>query len=770
MADLGFWEKKSSGGGSVAPGSLQVDVTFTTDNSGSMSAFQDWLFDPATAIALNDALVENGIGSVNQADLDDANCNRIATSKYSEMLQLAYRDLIVVQMANSLSGLSSGTTTYSFNDGSANYSGYTLFAWNNRQFVFGLDASNASSVSVGSDYIEFSNHKLGTGDKVVYNNGGGGSIGGLTSGDAYYVIRVNNNRFRLASTKSDAIAGTPAINITALGSGTNHSFTGPYEVVLRETAGGGSTSDIPIGSTASWDASNSVLKFKRLSVPYTFYTPCDERIKYFWATNNNGTGYNPNTSSAGNATTPSGAFVNGIQEDSYNTIYNLYAVSRNGGDDYKPRSGARGIVVASSNQQSILSPALPTTPGGSYELTLKTLKDNNVSYVGMVGGYIASTIANRVEPYIRQAPDFGETGVPAADVRGFVPLVGAVSGSGLDLSSQATVTAGILNSIPTGWYRNVKFVLASGGANSTPNRIRSGVLANIRFDAGGSGVSIGGYSVSIGGYGFEVGDTLTIASDDPVFSSLNEDFTIVVSATEDEDYSTMGNTIIGGAFTTNEYRIIVMNGYNPSTGAGEATDYRVRELNLATFPDTMLGETGSFSPQSTIPATGYVDGFGKELASNATAGDTTLVLTDVSGISVGNYVYDITSSNNTLRIPYDITVTNVDSGTNTITLSHPINENIASGDTNFRVGPLARDTFGWDYINLARETGGAVYFMPGPHNWSSANVIGTSSSSPGSSSTYATNDWNTIAIFQTWKVTFGRSIGRVFGQYLFKTA
>ena len=53
-----------------------------------MSAFQNWLFDPATAVALNDALVVNGIGDVNQDGLDTDNCNRIATSKYSDMLQL----------------------------------------------------------------------------------------------------------------------------------------------------------------------------------------------------------------------------------------------------------------------------------------------------------------------------------------------------------------------------------------------------------------------------------------------------------------------------------------------------------------------------------------------------------------------------------------------------------------------------------------------------------------------------------------------------------
>ena len=222
----------------------------------------------------------------------------------------------------------------------------------------------------------------------------------------------------------------------------------------------------------------TVDNFKRLEVPYKYYTPCDERIKYFWGSNANGSSYNPNTITAGNATTPLGSFVSGIQEDSYNTIYSSYAIVRDGGDDYRPRSGSKGIVVASSNQQSILSPALPTTPGGSYQLTLDTLKDTNVSYVGMVGGYIASSLANRVEPYIRQAPDYGETGVPAADVRGFVPLTGAVKETGgLDYTTQTTATAGIMNSIPQGWYRNVLMTLKT--ANATPNRIRADIRVNM---------------------------------------------------------------------------------------------------------------------------------------------------------------------------------------------------------------------------------------------------------------------------------------------------
>lgn len=772
MSQLGFWEKKSSSGGGSAPsGNLRVDVLFTTDNSGSMSAFQNWLYDPATAVALNDALVLNGIGDVNQDALDTDNCNRIATSKYSEMLQLSKRDLVIVELSQSISGVSVGNTTLSFTSGSTTYNGYTVYSYNNRTYVTGFTPT-ASNVSTTADYIDYNNHKYGSGDRVVYNNGGGTSIGGLTSGNTYFISRVNNNRFRLAETRANAIAGTNIVDFTSTGTGTAHSFTGPFEVTLSETAGGGTTPAIPLGSTFS--AGGTVDNFKRLEVPYKYYTPCDERIKYFWASNANGSSFNPNTSSAGNATTPLGSFVSGIQEDSYNAIYNAYAIIRDGGDDYRPRSGSKGIVVASSNQQSILSPALPTRSGNSYDLTLQLLKDTNTSYVGMVGGYIASMIANRVEPYIRQAPDFGETGVPSADVRGFIPLTGAVKATaGLDLSTQTTVTSGIMNTIPIGWYRNVEMRLKT--ANATPNRIRANIRVNMYLSATGAGGAIevgSGTNVTIGGYGYEPGDVLTVATTSNELTGLADDLDITVAAsgTEDEDYTGMSNVVIGGAFTPGEFRIITIDSFT-SGGGGESTDRRARELNFACFPDTMLGETGSFSTQSTRPVSGHVATSNVKTTSGITAQySKTLVLTDVTGISVGDFVFDATSSNSTLRVPYNTTVTAVDTGTNTLTLSHPVSESIPAGDTSIRVGPSDRDNFGWDVEKLARETNGALYFMPGPHYWSSSNVIGSSSGSPGLSSTQSTDDWQTIAIFQTWKVTFGRSIGRVFGQYLFKTA
>lgn len=67
-------------------------------------------------------------------------------------------------------------------------------------------------------------HRLSTGTKLTYNNGGGASIGGLTNGTTYYAIRHSADWFGLATTAENA-ADKNYIEITSLGSGTTHSFT-----------------------------------------------------------------------------------------------------------------------------------------------------------------------------------------------------------------------------------------------------------------------------------------------------------------------------------------------------------------------------------------------------------------------------------------------------------------------------------------------------------------------------------------------------------------
>jgi hypothetical protein len=65
-----------------------------------------------------------------------------------------------------------------------------------------------TNVSDLTDNISYINHPLSTGDSVLYTNGGGTTVSGLTNTTVYYVIKTGESTFRLAETLEDAIDGT----------------------------------------------------------------------------------------------------------------------------------------------------------------------------------------------------------------------------------------------------------------------------------------------------------------------------------------------------------------------------------------------------------------------------------------------------------------------------------------------------------------------------------------------------------------------------------
>lgn len=81
-----------------------------------------------------------------------------------------------------------------------------------------FDASSSSVVSTTAETIAIPGHGFVTGDAVAYESSGT-AIGGLTDGTTYYAIRVDANTIKLASSASNATAGT-AINLSAVGAGT----------------------------------------------------------------------------------------------------------------------------------------------------------------------------------------------------------------------------------------------------------------------------------------------------------------------------------------------------------------------------------------------------------------------------------------------------------------------------------------------------------------------------------------------------------------------
>ena len=99
-------------------------------------------------------------------------------------------------------------------------------------YVLTFDGSSASVVSVSNETITMTDdkHRYITGQRVTYSNGGGGNITGLTNGQAYFVINHSSTEIKLASSASNALAGT-AINLIALGTGSSHTLTLAFDGV-----------------------------------------------------------------------------------------------------------------------------------------------------------------------------------------------------------------------------------------------------------------------------------------------------------------------------------------------------------------------------------------------------------------------------------------------------------------------------------------------------------------------------------------------------------
>lgn len=84
-----------------------------------------------------------------------------------------------------------------------------------------FDASSSAVVIVATDTITISSHGFTTGDRVVYSDGGGTVITGLSDETTYYVRNTGANTLKLATSQENAFNGT-VINLTAVGSGSSH--------------------------------------------------------------------------------------------------------------------------------------------------------------------------------------------------------------------------------------------------------------------------------------------------------------------------------------------------------------------------------------------------------------------------------------------------------------------------------------------------------------------------------------------------------------------
>ena len=91
-----------------------------------------------------------------------------------------------------------------------------------------FDGSATSVVDTTNNTIRVPLHRFIQGQRVTYTNGGGGNIGGLTSGTAYYVSFDSPNTIRLATSLANANSNT-VINLSSVGSGTSHTLNAAFD-------------------------------------------------------------------------------------------------------------------------------------------------------------------------------------------------------------------------------------------------------------------------------------------------------------------------------------------------------------------------------------------------------------------------------------------------------------------------------------------------------------------------------------------------------------
>ena len=129
-------------------------------------------------------------------------------------------------------------------------------------FTATFDGSATSVVSTANETIKVLKHRFVQGQRVIYNNGGGSNIGGLTSGTAYYVIEDTAHTIKLAANSSDA-ASLTAINLNAVGGGTSHTLNVAFDGVntkFRITHGNGNRSRITNATQVSIAINNVIQK------------------------------------------------------------------------------------------------------------------------------------------------------------------------------------------------------------------------------------------------------------------------------------------------------------------------------------------------------------------------------------------------------------------------------------------------------------------------------------------------------------------------------
>ena len=124
-----------------------------------------------------------------------------------------------------------------------------------------FNGSLATIISTADNTVRIPEHRFIQGQRVTYSNGGGGNIGGLTNGTAYFVTFDTANTIKLATSLANANNNTN-VNLSSVGSGSSHTLTAAFDgtnTKFKLTHNGGESSRLN-NATQLQVAINNVLQ------------------------------------------------------------------------------------------------------------------------------------------------------------------------------------------------------------------------------------------------------------------------------------------------------------------------------------------------------------------------------------------------------------------------------------------------------------------------------------------------------------------------------
>ena len=141
-------------------------------------------------------------------------------------------------------------------------------------FTLTFDATDTDVVSISGDTLTFNNHRFVNLQRVTYTDGGGTAIGGLTDGTAYFIIKVDQNTIKLATSSSNAAAGT-AIDLTSGAAGGSHTLNVKFDGVntkFKATHSNGTKSNISRAAQLSLSVNGVIQQPSEGSSPTVGYS------------------------------------------------------------------------------------------------------------------------------------------------------------------------------------------------------------------------------------------------------------------------------------------------------------------------------------------------------------------------------------------------------------------------------------------------------------------------------------------------------------------